>query len=66
MEIFEKIIQAIFNDACTLYSAYRKGGWLIAMPLIIGFVLFVITDALSVNDKYNGAVTLLLSGIYCL
>ncbi|MCJ8209099.1 hypothetical protein MUY27_05225 [Mucilaginibacter sp. RS28] len=40
-----------------------KGGWVIGMPLIIGFVLFVLTDALSINDKYNGAVTFLLSGV---
>jgi hypothetical protein len=40
-----------------------KGGWVIGMPLLIGFMLFVVTSVYAINDRYNGAILLTLSGI---
>jgi len=40
-----------------------KGGWVIVMPLLIGVVLFIIADLLSINDRYNGPAALILSGV---
>lgn len=64
-KIFEKSlwIYIYLEMLAHLIQHKGKGGLIVGMPLIVGFVLFVLTDGLSVNDKYNGAVTLLLSGI---
>jgi hypothetical protein len=40
-----------------------KGGWVIGMPFLIGFILFVLTSVYGINDRYNGAILLILSGI---
>lgn len=40
-----------------------KGGWVLGVLLIISVLLFIIADALSWSDKYNGPLTLILSGM---
>ena len=38
-----------------------KGGLVLALPLIIGIVVFLIFDALQLNDRYVLSISLLLS-----
>ncbi|MGZ3944655.1 MAG: hypothetical protein ACXVJB_06910 [Mucilaginibacter sp.] len=39
-----------------------KGGWVVALPMFISIILFIVADALSWTDKYIGAITLVSSG----
>ncbi|TSD66147.1 hypothetical protein FFF34_001735 [Inquilinus sp. KBS0705] len=45
------------------YQRKGKGGWVLGVPLIVAIILFIIADALSINDKYIGVVTLFTSAI---
>lgn len=40
-----------------------KGPWVVALPLLISVILFIVADGYSWNDKYIGAITLISSGI---
>jgi hypothetical protein len=48
-----------------LHLMQRKGNgaFVLITPLLIAIMLFILSDIIPINDKYIGAISLILSGI---
>jgi len=63
-KFFKKLRYIVYLTMVEHLIHYKgKGRWVIGMPFLIGFILFVLTSVYEINDRYNGAILLILSGI---